>query len=218
MGKTIWVVAIALLSAASSHASVLITEVHPTGSSASYGADWFELTNTGVSAVDITGWKIDDSSNAIAIAVAIRNVTSIAAGQSVVFFEGNATGTTDATIAANFETAWFGANVPSGFLIGAYGGTGVGLSATSDAVNIFDSAGNPVTGVSFGAGTVGTSFDNSKGLQNAVISTLSVAGVNGAATAPSGEIGSPGTVSSAPEPAGALLLGAGAIFLRQRRR
>src|ERR1019366_8639797 len=130
-------------------------EVDPTGSSASYAADWFELENIGSSAVNITGWKMDDNSDAFANAVSIRNVTSIAPGQAVVFVEGNATGTTDLTIDGHFETAWFGTSVPSGFKIGNYGGTGVGLSATADAVNIFDSTGTAITGVSFGASTTG---------------------------------------------------------------
>ena len=52
-----------------------------------YAADWFEVTNTGTTAVDITGWKIDDNSNAFGSAVALRGVTSIAAGKSAVFFE-----------------------------------------------------------------------------------------------------------------------------------
>ena len=71
----------------------------------SYGADWFELTNIGSTAVNISGWKMDDNSNSFGNAVALRGVTSIAAGQSVVFIEGNATGTTDSTIDATFKTA-----------------------------------------------------------------------------------------------------------------
>jgi len=123
------------------HGALLITEVDPSGSSASYGADWFDLTNTGKTTLNITGWKMDDNSNSFSLAVPLRNVTSIGAGQTVVFFEGTSTGTTDSTIATNFESAWFGGNVPSGFTTGAYGGSGVGLSTSGDAVNIFDASG-----------------------------------------------------------------------------
>ena len=42
---------------------VVISEIHPGGSSSAYAADWFEVTNTGTTTVDITGWKFDDSSN-----------------------------------------------------------------------------------------------------------------------------------------------------------
>ena len=63
--------------------SVVISEVTPWSSgNTPYAADWFEVTNTGAVPVDITGWKMDDSSNAFATAVALRGVTSIPAGKS----------------------------------------------------------------------------------------------------------------------------------------
>ena len=38
--------------------TVFISEVHPAGSgNGTYNADWFEVTNAGTAAVDITGWK-----------------------------------------------------------------------------------------------------------------------------------------------------------------
>jgi VCBS repeat-containing protein len=180
--------------------SILITEVNPSGSSSIYAADWFEVTNTGPTDVNIAGWKMDDNSNAFGSAVALRGVTVIPAGKSAVFFEGNATGTTDAAIAAAFSTAWFGsATPPAGFLIGAYGGSGVGLSTSGDAVNLFDAGGNRITGVSFGAANTARTFDNTAGLGSATlplptVPTLSVAGVNGAFLSSSGtETGSPGS-------------------------
>ncbi|MBY0263294.1 MAG: lamin tail domain-containing protein, partial [Phycisphaerales bacterium] len=82
--STLAIVALAGLAAAAS-AQIRITEVYPAGSgNGTYAADWFELTNTGPTAVDITGWKIDDSSNAIATAFALRGVTSIPAGASAI--------------------------------------------------------------------------------------------------------------------------------------
>ncbi|MGF1992052.1 MAG: SdiA-regulated domain-containing protein, partial [Nostoc sp. ZfuVER08] len=43
--------------------NVIISEVSPWSSGNSpYGADWFEVTNTGTSTIDITGWRIDDDS------------------------------------------------------------------------------------------------------------------------------------------------------------
>ena len=42
-------------------------------------------------------------------------------------------------------------SLPGGFLIGFYGGSGVGLSSSADGVNLFDAVGNVITGVSFGA-------------------------------------------------------------------
>ena len=211
--------------AAQASASIIISEVDPSGSSTStYAADWFELTNTGTTAVDITGWKMDDNSNAFASAVALRGVTSIAAGQSVVFLEGNATGSTDATIQAAFRSAWFGSNVPASLTLGGYGGSGVGLSQTTDAVNIFNAAGTLITRVDFGAAAAGT-FDNAAGLDNVTLTTKSVVGVNGAfASVTGGEIGSPGFVAAAapvPLPAAAYLfvsgLGMFAGALRSKR-
>jgi uncharacterized protein YjiK len=180
--------------------SAVISEVHPSGSgNGTYAADWFEVTNTGPTALDVTGWKMDDNSNAFATAVALRGVATIPAGKSAVFFEGSATGTTDATILAAFSTAWLGSPTPpAGVLIGAYGGTGVGLGGGGDAVNLFDAAGNRVTGVSFGAANPAFTFDNTAGLGSTTlplptISTLSVAGVNGAFLSANGaETGSPG--------------------------
>lgn len=197
-------------------AVIVISEVHPSGSSNStYLADWFELTNTGAAAVDITGWKIDDSSNAFATAFALRGVTSILPGQSVVFAEGNAAGSNDATIQAAFKTAWFGGSIPAGFTIGGYGGSGLGLSSGGDGVNIFDSIGTPIASVSFSAATAGVTFDNAAGLAGP-ISALSAVGVNGAFNSlTGGEIGSPGVV---PEPATLGLLGLGCLAMIRRRR
>jgi hypothetical protein len=187
--------------ATNASAGIIISEVDPSGSgNAAYAADWFELTNTGSVAVDITGWKMDDNSNTFANAVAIRGVTSIGAGKSVVFLEGTATGTTDATIDAAFLNAWFGSNVPAGLTIGNYGGSGVGLSTTSDAVNIYNASGALQANVSFGAASAGT-FDNAAGLNNGILTQKSVVGTNGAFySLAGGEIGSPGLVAAVPEP------------------
>jgi hypothetical protein len=182
--------------------SIVISEVDANGSAATYAADWFELTNTGSTVVDITGWKMDDNSNAFASSVALRGVTSIAAGQSVIFLEGNATGTSDATIISNFKSAWFGNNLPAGLTIGNYGGSGVGLSATADAVNIFNSTGSLITRVDFGASTIvagmpTATFDNAAGLNNMTLTKKSLIGINGAfASLTTSEIGS---IAAVPE-------------------
>ena len=200
--------------------SISITEVAPWGSASSYLADWFELTNTGASSVDITGWKMDDNSNLFANSVALRGVTSIAAGQSVVFLEGTATGTTDATINANFLSSWFGSNVPAGVTLGNYGGAGVGLSATADAVNIYNAAGTLISNVSFGASASNVSFDNSAGLTGA-ITQLSVLNTNGAITSFDGlQTGSPASIAAVPEPEqlALMLAGLGLIGATLRRK
>ena len=214
--KIISITALLIASMGAAQAQIIISEVDPTGSSASYGADWFELKNTGGSAVDITGWKMDDSSDAFATAVGLRGITSIAAGQTVVFLEDGATSTGDAALNASFASTWFGSSVPAGLTLANYGGSGVGLSAGGDAVNIFDSTGTPITGVTFGATTLGATLDNTAGLSGA-ISQLSVVGVNGAFSDGS-EIGSPGGVAPTPEPATLALVGLGLTGLIAFRR
>ncbi len=166
---------------------LIVSEVAPWASGDSpYAADWFEVTNVGSEAVDITGWTMDDNSNDVTQSVPISDVGSIAPGQSAVLIEG------DATTAGDFVAAWFGGNPPGDFLVGSYSGSKVGLSTGGDAVNLFNASGNWVTGVQFGAATTSFTFDNSAGLGS--VTTQSVAGVNGAFLASDDvETGSPGT-------------------------
>jgi hypothetical protein len=215
--QTITLAAISALGVLSTQAQVLITEVDANGSSAAYGADWFELYNSGSSAVDLTGWKMDDSSASFSTAVSLRGATSIAPGSFIIFLEGNATGTTDSTISSSFQSTW-GVSPTLGF----YGGSGVGLSGSGDGVNLFDSGGNLMASVSFGASTVGgPTFDNTAGLNNATLTQFSVVGVNGAFQAAVGpEIGSPGVVA-VPEPSSMALFATGAtlfgMFYRRKK-
>src|SRR5262249_23444015 len=132
--------------------AVVISEVDPAGSgtgSGSYNADWFEGANTGPGAVHLTGWKMDDNSNSFASSVPLHGLTTLPAGKSAIFLED--TGGNDTTIINAFSSAWYGAATPpASLLFGFYGGSGVGLSQTSDAVNLFDSTGSLQANVSFG--------------------------------------------------------------------
>lgn len=202
--------------ATAAFADIRITEVHATGNSnTTYQADWFEVTNFGASAVDITGWRMDDNSNSLALSVAIRGLTALPAGSSVVFLENGTSSANDPTLQTNFINAWFGGTAPANLLFAFYGGSGVGLSSGGDAVNLFNSGGTVVANVSFGLTTAGTTFDNAAGLSGA-ISQLSVVGVNNAfQSTAGGEVGSPGVI---PAPtAGALLALGGLAALRRRR-
>lgn len=217
MKKTILFTALLATAIAPVHAAILITEVSAWGSGDSpYGSDWFEVTNTGLSAVNITGWKMDDSSNTIANAVALTGITSIAPGESVIF--------TETAVTASFLNTWFGGAAPAGLQIGNYVGGGVGLSTSGDGVNLFDAAGTRQTGVSF-AGSPDAApfatFDNAAGVSGA-ISDLSAAGVNGAFVAAndSTEVGSPGRIAApVPEPSTAVaIMGGVSLLLALRRR
>ena len=213
--KSIIVAAILSTIAVQANAALLITEVAPwaSGNAPLYATDWFELTNTGTSALNISGWQMDDSSNGSA-KVALTGISSIAAGESVIFTENAAT--------AAFLNTWFGASAPAGLQIGNYTGSGVGLNNGGDAVNIYNSVANGSVlqaNVTFGASDALApyqTFDNAAGLNNAAISTLSVAGVNGAFVALNdiNEIGSPGKIAAAiPEPETYVMLLAGLGFM-----
>lgn len=179
---------------------VSVTEIHPTGSgNTTYKADWFELRNTGRTPVQLSGWKVDDSSNNVAAGAALTPAGSsdlLPPGRSLVFAEVNTgdqgAGSTPATLSAAFTGAWFGATAPSDFRFGTYQGGGLGLSSGGDAVNVFDAAQARVASVTFGASTAGTTFDTASGTP-----TVSVRGVDGAfASKAGGELGSPGTVDA----------------------
>jgi hypothetical protein len=213
--------ALLVASAFAAQAQIRITEVAPWGSGNSpYAADWFELTNTGSSAVNISGWKFDDDSASFGSAVALNGITSIAAGESVIFME-----TSSPSTISSFLSTWFGANVPAGLQVGMYSGSGVGLSANADQVNIFDASGVLQAKVIFGASDSTSpyqSFDNSAGANNVTITLLSAIGTNGAHAAANDatEIGSPGVVAAVPEPSSYALLigGLGLVGFVARRR
>ncbi len=208
LNSSLLATAAVLLTAGASvaHAQVRITEIAPWGSASitPYQTDWFELTNFGDVAVDLTGWSMDDNSNGSA-KVTLSGISSIAAGESVIFTETAAT--------ASFLSAWFGDHAPAGLQIGNYTGKGVGLSQSGDAVNIFNAIGELQANLSFGTSDGLTqTFDNAAGLNNTTVSQLSVAGVNGAFAAVNHlvEIGSPGAIAAAvPEPQSYALLLAG---------
>jgi predicted extracellular nuclease/uncharacterized protein YjiK len=189
-------------------ASLIISEVAPWSSgNSSVNADWFELTNTGTSAINITGWRVDDDSDAFASSIALNGVTSIAPSESVIFLETSNLNATKTT----FLNVWFGGNQPAGLQFGSYSGSGIGLSTGGDAVNLFDALGTKITGISFGSSTSASpfrTFDNAAGNQNAAVSTLSNVGVNGAFSVTDGAsilVGSPGRIASQ-VPAGAIAL------------
>lgn len=174
--------------------TVCISEVASWSSSnATIGSDWFEVTNNGTTALDITGWKVDDNSKSFSSAIALTGITSIAAGESVIFIENDADA---AVIIDKFKSIWFGTNVPVGLQVGTYTGSGIGLSSGGDAVNLFNASGTLMANVTFGVSTTNYTFNNAAGLNDTELSTLSIIGVNDAFAAVNDaiQIGSPGTV------------------------
>jgi hypothetical protein len=199
--------------AATAQAQLRFTEVMSQSGIGGGTADWFELTNFGSGAVDITGYKFDDGSFNLAAAVSLQGVTSIAAGQSVVFLETAVASPSDAIAA--FRTFW--GNIDS-VVIGSYSGSGISFSSGGDGLSLFDAGRSLVTAESFGAATTGFSFGF-----NPTTSTFGAESANGSfggftsAGSPT-NVGSPGAI---PEPSTyAALVGALAlagVALRRRR-
>ncbi len=199
------------------HAGIVITEVM--SSSGTGGTpDWFELTNDGSSAVSLTGWKMDDGSFNIAAAVALSGISSIGAGESVIFIESAA-----GAGVASFRTFWGGlTNVQVGY----YSGSGVSLSSGGDGVCVFNDLSVNVNQVSFGAATTGSSFFWGWDAQGAidpnysgVVSTVGTIGTQvGFVSADAlGNIGSLGTAILVPAP-GVAAFASLALAIRSRRR
>jgi predicted extracellular nuclease len=199
------------------HAGIVITEVM--SSSGTNGTpDWIEVTNDGSSAVSLSGWKMDDGSFNLAAAVALSGITSIGAGESVIFIE-----STGGAGIGSFRTFWGGlTNVQVGY----YSGSGVGLSSGGDGVCLFNNLGANVNQVTFGAATTGSSFfwgwDAQGSIDpnySAVVSTVGTIGTQvGFVSADAlGNIGSLGTAIAVPGPgvAAAAVL---ALAVRSRRR
>ncbi len=110
-----------------SSAQLAITEIN-SGSDAT--EDWFEITNAGSEPVDITGWGFDDNPENVDNIALLQNITSIAAGESVVFFEFDDEAGDNQVNA--FRTAWGGLD---GVQVGFHTGSGLGRD---DGVSIFD--------------------------------------------------------------------------------
>ncbi|HRH80207.1 MAG TPA: lamin tail domain-containing protein [Thiobacillaceae bacterium] len=233
MNKLIQGLALLIAGAAgtNTHAAIIISEAAPWSSEYSpIGADWFELTNTGASAVDITGWRMDDGSASFAASVALTGVTTIPAGQSVIFIEG------DGSINASFIDNWFGNHpqakilyengdtifAPAELLIGNYDGSNVDLSIHGDGINIYDANGGLQATVSFGQSAMGYTFDYDS-CTTGTIPRLSVHWVCGAFAAinsPVLEVGSPGNIAPVPEPETYVLMlaGLGIVSFAAKRR
>jgi hypothetical protein len=206
---------IAALTAAS-HGAMAITEYMYNSVTAGGVGEFVEFTNVGSTVIDMTGYSFDDSSG-VAGSFSLSSFGLVAPGESVIL--------TDATVPA-FNTNWG--------LTGSVkviGGNDQNLGR-SDGLNLFDasntlvdtltyndqatppgSGGIRTSGVSAYAGSPSVYFSH-----NPALFTGSVTGVNGAYTAVSGDIGSPGINTAVPEASSLAIAGLAALgFLRRRR-
>ncbi|NBY70093.1 MAG: hypothetical protein EBQ58_15205 [Betaproteobacteria bacterium] len=157
----------------------------------------------------MSGWKMDDNSFDITKAVALNGITSIGAGESVIFIESAA-----GAAVSSFKTFWGGL---AGVQVGYYSGSGVSLSSAGDGVVIFDAAAAEVTRVSFPAATAGSTFYWGYNPITGVVDpsyngNVSVVGTIGAqvTVTSSGDTGSLGTAigtAAVPAPGAVALLG-----------
>lgn len=209
-----------LLLVPASEAALVITEVMSSSahSGGTNNGDWFELTNTGPLSLSIAGWSWDDNSVTPGSAN-FGSLTSIAAGQSVIF--------TEETVGdeSTWRTNW--GILPGVTVMNLGSGVFQGLGAGGDQVNIYNASNAFVTGVTFGTATAEFSFE----WDTAGVSLgLSAIGQNGAFQAalngqttgagPGVDVGSPGVVA-VPEPSAVVALGGGMgmlLALRRRKR
>jgi hypothetical protein len=201
-------------------ADLRITEVM--SSSAGGGTptgDFLEITNYGSSAISMSGWKMDDNSFDITKAVALNGITSIGAGESVIFIE------SAAGVAVNsFKSFWGGL---TGVQVGYYSGSGTGLSSGGDGVILFNAAAAEATRVTFGAATAGKTFywgyNAATGVvdpsYNGLVSAVGTIGTQVTFTS-SGDTGSLGTAIgtlAVPTPGAVALLGLAGLVSRRRK-
>ncbi len=188
---------IAILSTMSISSQIKITEVMSDGGI----ADWFELTNMGKTDVNTAGGRVDDDSNDFSKLVALNGVSTLAAGQSVIFIE---TDTPESTIPA-FRTFW-GTDF-NNIAIGSYTGSGVGLGSGGDGVIVFDAKGLEVHRVNFGSAVTGNSFYWVYNAEAAVIesATLSAVGTRFGSKSNQVTVLSANTLGNIASPGSALL-------------
>ena len=192
----------------SSRADLIITEVMASSSHTNTVAngDWWELHNTGVSAVDLTFYSWDD--NTVTPGTADFNGLTINAGESIIICQET----------LGQEAAWLTAWGLGGVTVINLGNTEFqNFSSAGDEIHLYDPTSNQVASVTFGVATAGASFEwDTSGASLGV----SVNGENGAFVADISagggpDIGSPGT--AIPEPATLALLSLSGALLCGRR-
>lgn len=145
------------LTIVSLHANLVITEVMASSrhtASSAYDGDWWELTNNGTSAINLSGYKWDDTPTPTTPTVSIFPNVSIAAGESIIILAELAVDV------AAWKTTWglSTTQVINRDQTAAMGGESFSsFAATGDEVNLYDPTGQLVASTNFGASTAGLS-------------------------------------------------------------
>ena len=206
------VVACGAFAGESARAAMMITEWAYQGS----GGEFVEFTNTGTSAIDMTGWSFDDNSG-IAGSVSLSGFGLVAPGESVVL--------TDLT-ATTFRTEW-GLSTSAKVI-----GDNLQNLGRSDEINLYDSVGTRMDWLTYDDQAIGGPRTNlasgnpgslaAVGTHDVLQWVLSTPGdLYGSYTSASGGIGNPGLFAMTPEPGSALLAVLalmGLLFASRRRR
>ncbi|MBL6830740.1 MAG: lamin tail domain-containing protein [Pirellulales bacterium] len=206
----------ATLAASPASAQIRITEVM--SSSLSTG-DWFELTNTSASVVNLQNYYWDDN-GPTGNDGALFPLINVQPGESIVIVDA-----ADATTVSNFVSNWLGGFAAYGSY--EFGGpdTFSGLSSNGDQIELWDAdpntnpSANLISSATFPAATQGSTF---AWAENGTDLGVSVSGQLLAFTGLNNDIGSPG-VAVVPEPSSIVLaafagLGLAGYAARRRSR
>lgn len=201
-------------------AQLVITEVMAqttAGTAGTINGDWWELTNTGASSVNLSGYQWADTEDALPGTDSnFFPAFVIEPGQSIIILE------EPSANAAAWRQNW---NLTNDIVILGMdemvddstpdGDTFSGLGSGTDAVFFYDPAGVLLSSYAYADGAVsrGTSF--AAGLDGSDLG-LSVVGVDGAVTGANGDIGSPGSAVPAPAALSAFFVALAGVFRRRR--
>lgn len=148
-------------------------------------SDYWELTNYGTNAIDLSGYQFADIDEVPRPLFPSGDPLTIASGESIVFVRSNVT-----TNEAQFR-AWWGACVPAGVQMRFY--PAPGFNANRESVIVYDALGQVLDRVDFGEARNGVSFISNT--NTGVFGAFSQSGACGACQAEGADdIGSPGRV------------------------
>lgn len=172
------------------------------------GDEFIEITNTGPTAIDMTGWSFDDDSR-VAGTVSLSSFGLVAAGESVIISE---------AAANDFRTLW---GLSASIKVLGKNTTNLG---GSDEINLYNAGNVLVDRLTYTSAVVSTLNVSGNvpvsalGLNDQSKAVLSYVGdIYGSRTA-SAFVANPGTYPAIPEPASMALLAVGGLMLTARRR